>query len=212
MRTGYDSLPLVSTQRNGEMRAFPGLRAHALIQRGPQDIHPAGLAINAPSKLADYTPQRVAWLGPQLRTTFSPTQPRSRLGATFSQSTTALSQGFREHRGLTRLASPPFLNPPSRRGEPWVPSTSPTPHGAARSRDFRLLKRVWDYIAMFVFTSKPNRIPIGTKIPSGLCSLYSTSIRPKSSANSSAGLVPWLPPVLKELTSTSVRVHFRYSN
>lgn len=52
MRTGYDSLPLVSTQRNGEMRAFPGLRGHALIQRGPQDIHPAGLATNGSTELA----------------------------------------------------------------------------------------------------------------------------------------------------------------
>jgi hypothetical protein len=41
----------------------------------------------------------VAWLGPHLRTTFSPAQPRSRWSATLSQATTASSCGFREQGG-----------------------------------------------------------------------------------------------------------------
>jgi hypothetical protein len=53
-----------------------------------------------------------AWLAHQLRTTFSPAQPRSRWSATFSQATTASPWGFREQvRTEPGLSYPPLPKP-----------------------------------------------------------------------------------------------------
>jgi len=60
--------------------------------------------------LLQATPEE-AWVGPHLRTTFSPAQPRSRLSATFSQATTASSWGFREQGGQARPLLPSPLKP-----------------------------------------------------------------------------------------------------
>jgi hypothetical protein len=68
LTTGYDSMAEVSTREMAEYNHWLGSAITLSTQQGPPDFCPAGLPINAPTKLARYTLQRVAWISPQLRT------------------------------------------------------------------------------------------------------------------------------------------------
>jgi hypothetical protein len=52
LATGYDSLAEVSTRKMAKYNHLRGSAITLSTQQGPQDSCPAGLATNAPSKLA----------------------------------------------------------------------------------------------------------------------------------------------------------------